>query len=113
MGIFIWVFLQLILLGVIALVFIFISGWFGAKSVLLGGGAWVIPYLYFNWRMSRVKTIFDMQTMLKGFLLNEAVKLLLSFGIVILILLTLAIDTKGFLVGYVAMVLLSSLSFFM
>ena len=63
--------------------------------------------------MSRVKTIFDMQTMLKGFLLNEAVKLLLSFGIVILILLTLAIDTKGFLVGYVAMVLLSSLSFFM
>ncbi|MDR1057089.1 MAG: ATP synthase subunit I [Coxiellaceae bacterium] len=108
-----WVLGQLIFLGIVTLVFIFISGWSSAQSVLLGGSAWIIPHWYFVWKVGRIKTIFNVRRMLKSFLFNELMKLILSFSIIILVLLTLSIDMIGFIVGYFAMVLLSSLSFFM
>ena len=105
---------QLFLLGVFvlfALGFVFIRGWFGFKSVLLGGSAWFIPGLYFLWKMQEVNSAFDNKKMLKTFFLSEMIKLSLSFGMVALILLTCVVDRIGFLSGYIVMMLISFLMF--
>ncbi|MBU0744968.1 MAG: ATP synthase subunit I [Gammaproteobacteria bacterium] len=103
------IFMQIILLCVISLVFVFMKGMLGFKSVLLGGGAWIIPSLYFVYRLRRVKVTYDMKKILKIFLLSESVKLLLSFSIIALILLTCTIDGISFLSGYMFMALISLL----
>ncbi len=101
---------QLFLLGAIAVIFIFTKGWLGFKSVFLGGSSWVIPQLYFLWKMQQVKIIFDSKKMLKIFFLSEATKLLLSFGMIATIFLISDVDKIIFLGGYIFMTLVSFLT---
>ena len=103
---------QTISLFTLAFVAMAIGGWLGFKSTLLGGSAWLIPNLYFLWKMPQIKSIFDNAKMLKHFFYSEALKLLLSFGMIILILLTCSLDRRIFLGGYAAMILVSFLTFF-
>lgn len=96
----------LFLLGV---VFYFLRGRLGWMSAVLGGSAWVIPCFYFNWQLKRVMKKFNVQKILKWFLISEAAKLLLSFVLIILILLFINVDKFSFLAGYVVTVLIFSL----
>lgn len=100
---------QLLLLSVVAGVALFVSGWRGFVSVLLGGSAWIIPSLYFVRKLFKSKTIRDSQTLLKDFLLGEGVKLLLSAVLIVLILVFVSIKTLSFLSGYVAVITASFL----
>lgn len=100
--------LQFLLLAVIALIAAFINGWIGFKSVLLGGVAWIIPTVYFMWRLHR-KTLYNSQEMLGYFLLSEVVKLFLSFGIIVLVLSLCTVNRISFLIGYITMILASSM----
>jgi len=101
------IFLQLVLLGIIASGFFFIKGWTGFNSFLLGNSTWFIPTLYFLWKMRYIQTTFDNQKMLKNFFFSTAIRLAFSFGMITLILLTCNIDRKSFLSGYILMVLIS------
>jgi len=100
---------QLILLIIVAIIWAFISGWLGFKSALLGGISWIIPSLYFIWKTHQAKTLYDTQKILKCFFISEMVKMLLSFGMMALILLTCVIDKTTFLSSYIAMILISVL----
>lgn len=102
--------LQFLLLGVIAVIFIFFRGLIGFWSILMGGVAWIVPNLYFIWRAH--KTLYDSQKMLSYFLLSELIKLTLSFVMIGLILSICAVDRVSFLVGYAAMIVTSFLIFF-
>lgn len=99
--------LQVILLSSTAFGFTFIHGWMGFKSVLLGGSAWFIPSTHFLWRIQKIKLTFGDIKLLKYFFSSEIIKLLLSFGMVTLILLTCYVDKESFLSGYIIMVLIS------
>ena len=100
---------QLVLLGMVAVGFIFIKGWLGFASVLLGGSAWFIPNLYFFWKIKRVRITFDNKKMVKTFFQSEAVKLALSFSIIALILSLYNIDCLSFLCGYIFTITVSFL----
>ena len=100
---------QLILLIIVAIIWAFISGWLGFKSALLGGISWIIPSLYFIWKSHQAKSIYDAKKILKCFFISEMVKMLLSFGMMALILLTCVIDKTTFLSSYIAMILISVL----
>ncbi|EKE00558.1 MAG: ATP synthase protein I [uncultured bacterium] len=102
--------LQLILLGIVAGVFVFINDWWGLVSVLLGGSSWILPSLYFVRKLFKPTTKRDSQNLLKDFLLGEGVKLLLSAGLITLIILFVPIQTGAFLCGYIAAI---AASFFM
>jgi F0F1-type ATP synthase assembly protein I len=101
---------QLVLLGVVAAGFIFIKGWPGFTSVLLGGSAWFIPNLYFLGKIRQIRVTFDNQKMLKEFFYGELIKLLLSFSMVTVIFLVCNIDRISFLSGYIFMVVVSFLT---
>ena len=101
---------QLVLFGIVASGFVFIKGWFGFASFLLGGSAWFIPSLYFLRKIRQIRVTFDSQKMLKGFFYSEVIKLLLSFSMVTLIFLTCNIDRMSFLSGYIFMVAVSFLT---
>ncbi|MEI8055309.1 MAG: ATP synthase subunit I [bacterium] len=93
--------LQLILLSIVAGASVFISDWRGFISVLLGGGAWIIPSLYFVRKLFK-SNMCDAQALLKNFLCGEAIKLLLSAGLIIFIVFFFSIKTGAFLSGYIA-----------
>ena len=101
--------LQLILLSIVAGVSIFISDWRGFISVLLGGGAWIVPSLYFVRKLFKPNTR-SAQTLLKDFLCGEGIKLLSSAGLIIFIVFFFSIKTGAFLSGYIATI---AASFFM
>ena len=96
--------MQLVLLGIVAGIFVFIYDWYSVASVLLGGCAWIVPSLYFVRKLFKPKINRDSQALLKDFLLGEGIKLLLSAGLITLILLFCAIKTGAFLSGYGAAV---------
>ncbi len=96
--------LQLILLSIVTGIFAWINNWHDAVSVLLGGSAWAVPSLYFVRKFLKTKTIHDPQKMLNNFLLGEGIKLLLSAGLIILILLTVTVNSLGFLSGYITVI---------
>jgi|GEM_PF-1620054 ATP synthase protein I len=100
---------QLILLSIAAGVALFISDWRGFISVLLGGGAWIIPSLYFVHKLFKPETVRDLQALSKDFLLGEGVKLLLSAVLIVFILFFVSIKTLSFLSGYVAAITASFL----
>lgn len=100
---------QLFLFSFIATGFALIKGWSSFQSVLLGGGSWFIPEWYFLKRRQKVKSIFNDKEMLKAFFLSEFIKLVVSFGLIILLVLTCKIDRKSFLSGYGAMILIALL----
>ncbi len=98
---------HLLLLGIVALGFVFIKGWLGFASVLLGGGAWFIPSLYFFWKIRHVRKVFDNKAVLKTFFQSEAIKLALSFSLIALFLWAWNVDYLSFLGGYVFMIMVS------
>src|SRR3990170_2489054 len=100
---------QLILLILFATIWAFISGWLGFKSALLGGLAWIIPSSYFIWKSHQAKSLYDTKKILKCFFISETIKILLSFGIIALILLTCVIDKIAFLSSYIIVILISAL----
>lgn len=104
-----FILLQLFALTIMALIFAFINGWLGFKSVILGGSAWIIPNLYFICKMQQKKIAYKHYELLKVFFLYEAIKLLLSFSIILLILALFTINKLGFLSGYVIIILTSFL----
>lgn len=97
--------LQLILLSIVAGIFVFIKDWTYFVSVLLGGSAWIIPNLYFVRKLFKPKTIRNSQDLLKDFFLGEGIKLLLSAGLIILIMLLFTVKPTAFLSGYIATVM--------
>ena len=101
------IFLQLSLLIAIAVIFAFFGKWLAFRSALFGGGAWIIPDLYFFQRQQSIQATHDVRQMFKIFFLGELFKLLLSFIIIILVLLICAISSKAFLSSYIAMILIS------
>ena len=101
--------IQLILLGITAGVFAFVSGWHSSVSALLGGSAWIIPNLYFIRKLFKPKAKRTPQTMANDFFWGEGIKLLLSAGLIIIILLTFTIKVWGVLSGYVAAIATSFL----
>ncbi|CAL7963356.1 ATP synthase protein I [Gammaproteobacteria bacterium] len=101
--------LQFILLSIVAGVSIFVSDWRGFISVLLGGGAWIVPSLYFVRKLFK-SNMRDAQVLLKDFLCGEGIKLLLSAGLIIFIVFFVSIKTGAFLSGYIATI---AASFFM
>lgn len=102
------VLIQLFLLSITATIFIFIAGWMGFRSVFLGGIAWIIPTVFFLWRLRR-RCSYNAQEIVGYFFVSEAIKLLLSFILVIFILLMYSVDKVSFLVGYITMILTSSI----
>jgi len=102
--------LQLILLSIVAGVSVFVSDWRGFISVLLGGGAWIIPNIYFVRKLFKPKNARDAQTLLKDFFCGEGIKLLLSAGLIIFIMFLVSIKAGAFLSGYIATI---AASFFM
>ena len=102
--------LQLVLLGIVAGFFVFMSDWRGFISVLFGGSAWIIPSLYFVRKLFKPKNVRDAQALLKDFLCGEGIKLLLSAGLIILIIYFVSIKKGAFLSGYVTTI---AASFFM
>ena len=100
---------QLFLFSFIAAGFALFKGWSSFQSVLLGGGSWFIPEWNFVRRRQKVKSIFNDKEMLKTFFLGEIIKLVVSFSLVILIVLTCKIDKKSFLSGYGAIILIALL----
>lgn len=97
--------LQFTLLSIVAIIFVLVNGWLGLKSTLLGGIAWIIPSLYFSWKLHKIKTLFDSKEMLKSFLWGEATKMLLSFMIIICFITLFTVDKPAFLSGFVSSVL--------
>ena len=100
------VLLQIGALSLTALICTMTNGWLGIKSVLLGGISWMAPHLYFKQRMRKINMVFDIQKMLKWFFINQALKFILSFGMIVLIISTCLVDKKGFLVGYAVVILI-------
>ena len=98
------------MLGIVAGIYIFTDTWRGFVSVVLGGSAWIIPSMYFSHKLFNQKTILNLHALLKNFLLGEGVKLLLSAGLIILFIFIFPVQTKSFLVGYIATI---AASFFM
>jgi len=82
--------LQMVLLSITSAIYIR-----DFTSVLLGGSAWIIPSLCFIWIIARNP---------KKFFFGEAVKLLLSAGLIICIISFIHIKTLSFLSGYIAAV---------
>jgi F0F1-type ATP synthase assembly protein I len=100
---------QLVLLGAVATSFIFVKSWLSFKSFFLGSSSWIIPQIYFLWKMRQIKVILNSKKMLNFFFLGEIVKLLLSFGMIAVIFLLVDVDGIIFLSGYAFMIIASFL----
>jgi len=99
--------LQLAVLSAIASIFSLTDGWLGLKSTLLGGASWMAPSIYAKIRSRKFTMIFDIQKMLKWFLMNQALKLFLSFAMIVLIMSLFIVSKKSFLISYAAMIFTS------
>jgi ATP synthase protein I len=76
--------LQAIVAGVVAVCWL-VSSWTAAVSALLGGGAVVLPSLYFAYRFFAVTHARSAQRIIRAFYWGELTKLLLSAFLVIAI----------------------------
>lgn len=99
--------IQLAILAIIASLFAFTRGKMSFLSAILGGACWVLPNLHFRLRMQKIMNSFDIRKMLKLFLVNQALKLVSSFALIILFLSLITVDKRSFLVSYVVMILTS------
>lgn len=94
--------LQLILLIVVGMLFGVLDTWNNFPSAILGGLAWIIPNIYFVFKVFKNKNNTDASSIAKNFIIGESVKLLLSVILIILIVLLIPITKIAFLSGYIA-----------
>jgi ATP synthase protein I len=94
-------FLQILMVMIIASGFFFVGGADYALSPLLGGLAAFLPNLYFAFRAARVRTD-DAQAVVRGFYAGEAGKLILTAMLFYLIFQLPGIKFLPLLVAYAA-----------
>jgi ATP synthase protein I len=92
-----WQFVGVVLLSVLALL---ISGVKSGFSVFAGGLSYVIPNLIFVWRVFRYAGAHQMTQFAAAFFAGEAIKLILSGILFLMIVKTLPVSLLSVLVGF-------------
>jgi ATP synthase protein I len=92
---------QILLIIVVAVVFIGLQGWHEAKSSALGGLAAFIPNLYLALKIQKNKSS-DARKILNTFYTGEAVKLILTVTLFMLIFQMPQIIIMPLLIGYIS-----------
>ena len=99
------------ILIVVSLLVVFFSGSLTElTSFFCGGIAWLVPSIYFSYRMKEQNVRDSNKSMLRWFFLTEIIKWILNLILIIVILLVFKINAPIFLLGYI-MVILSSVIF--
>lgn len=95
------VFLQLAGVIVLACLALILRDTRSSLSVLLGGLAYVIPNLIFVWRVFRFTGAKQMTLFIAAFFLGEAIKLVLSAILFLMIVKYLPVSLLSVLIGYI------------
>ena len=87
---------------IFAIIWFYFAGFFACLSVLCGSMCWLIPNTYFVYKSTVITHPKNAKNMLRGFLVSEALKLILS---VVLIVISIKFFTRimvlPFLNGYI------------
>lgn len=97
---------QLIGVFILALLAIPISGLVNGLSVLAGGMAYGLPNLFFVWRVFRFAGAHQMTQFITSFFMGEALKLILSAVLFLIIVKTLPVSLLSVLIGFAAAIVL-------
>lgn len=95
------VLLQLLGVVMLSLVTLLIKGAHASFSVLMGGLAYGLPNLYFVFRVFRYAGAHQMTAFITAFFLGEAIKLILSAVLFLVIVKYLPVSLLSTLVGFV------------
>ncbi|WP_264435763.1 ATP synthase subunit I [Coxiella endosymbiont of Dermacentor marginatus] len=95
------------LVGLQAIVIVIVAFWWWIKgpgeglSVLLGGMACLLPSLYFARRLFDTTSLQAVKQLMVNFYIGELIKLILSAGLVIIIILYVPVSIVSFIIGFV------------
>ena len=93
--------LQTMIVVVVAALGWWIKGVIEGLSVLLGGSAYLLPNLYFGHHLFAITSSQVVKRLVINFYLGELIKLTLSVGLVIVIILYVPISIMLFVMGFV------------
>lgn len=99
------VLLQLLGVALIALIAIPITGAKSALSILLGGCAYVVPNIFFVWRVFRYVGAHQVAQFMTAFFIGEMLKLILSAILFLVIVNYLPVSLLSVLIGYVSAII--------
>ncbi|MFZ2727637.1 MAG: ATP synthase subunit I [Methylococcaceae bacterium] len=92
---------QILLVIMVAVIFVLLQGWQEAKSSALGGMAAFIPNLYLALKIQKNKSS-DARKILNNFYTGEAVKLIVTLALFMLIFQMQSIMIMPLLIGYIS-----------
>lgn len=92
--------LQAMVIVVVALGW-WIKGIIEGLSVLLGGTAYLLPSLYFAHRLFTITSPIIGKRLMVNFYVGELIKLILSVGLVVVIILYIPVPIVPFIMGFV------------
>lgn len=93
--------LQTIVIAVVAFWWWIEKGRGEGLSVLLGGMACLLPSLYFARRLFDTTSLQAVKQLMVNFYIGELIKLILSAGLVIIIVLYVPVSIVSFIIGFV------------
>ncbi len=94
-------YLQVLMAVLVSVGFVLMGGWKDALSPVLGSSVAILPNLYFAYKNYLVRHQ-QIQDIVKGFYTGEAVKLLLTAFLFLVVLQIPTVDFKAVLLAYAA-----------